>query len=644
MKPRRIEGKLFTTTEEIAAELERQMNESVCSETESIIEEEEIFSDDYDDSDLDPDYQFIPEDDEDEIMTNIKLSIKPPPQSQEPRTTEKAVPSVSGVNIHPVAYSKDNVRSKRKIGNHNNRESKRLKPNEDSILGRNGDFVWKTNSLNHGFRKTASKNVVHVSRKTKYEALDVFDPTDCFNAFFTREIMEAILCHTNEEINVQRQAYKNSSSSTLKDMSMLELRALIGITILAGAKKDSHINIRKLHDTALCGDRYNSVFSVERHNFLLNTLRFDSKETREERLKTDKLAPIRNIWDKLIDKCKSLFEPSAYTTIDEQLVPFRGRVGFKMFIPNKPAKYGIKIVMICDHGTNYMINAIPYLGKGTTPAQQPASVYFTEKLIETIKNSNRNITMDNWFTSIPLAQKLLNDYGLTMVGTVRKNKSEFPAEFVNPKYQDRLPGSSFFLFHKDVTAVSYLPRKNKLVSLISTMHNDDAVNDVNQKPEIILCYNQTKGSVDSFDQCVSNTSCNRKTKRWPMCMFYNMLNISSYNAFVVYLYNFFKKNKDGTKPLSRFDFLVKISDDLTFPWMLERLQRPHMPEKVRESIKRTLKIQDAPVIHEQQEQILKKKYCSFCSYKKRRMSKMVCYKCKKSICGEHSTHVCVSCK
>lgn len=37
------------------------------------------------------------------------------------------------------------------------------------------------------------------------------------------------------------------------------------------------------------------------------------------------------------------------------------------------------------------------------------------------------------------------------------------------------------------------------------------------------------------------------------------------------------------------------------------------------------------------------KYCSYCTSKKKRMSKMTCAKCQKSICGEHQVHVCIEC-
>lgn len=38
-----------------------------------------------------------------------------------------------------------------------------------------------------------------------------------------------------------------------------------------------------------------------------------------------------------------------------------------------------------------------------------------ERLVEPIKGSNQNVTVDNWFCSIPLCEKLLTHYHRTLV-------------------------------------------------------------------------------------------------------------------------------------------------------------------------------------------------------------------------------------
>ena len=54
------------------------------------------------------------------------------------------------------------------------------------------------------------------------------------------------------------------------------------------------------------------------------------------------------------------------------------------------------------------------------------------------------MSLDNWFTSIPLALDLVKNYGMTLLGTVRANKKEIPA-IMNSKV-NRKPGSCAYLY------------------------------------------------------------------------------------------------------------------------------------------------------------------------------------------------------
>ncbi|KRZ01665.1 hypothetical protein T11_13180 [Trichinella zimbabwensis] len=56
------------------------------------------------------------------------------------------------------------------------------------------------------------------------------------------------------------------------------------------------------------------------------------------------------------------------------------------------------------------------------------------------------------------------------------------------------------------------------------MHNDTQVSErKGSKPDIILHYNNTKGGVDNLDKMTSTYSCQRMTARWPLVVFYNMI-------------------------------------------------------------------------------------------------------------------------
>ncbi|XP_076047427.1 uncharacterized protein LOC143028962 [Oratosquilla oratoria] len=121
----------------------------------------------------------------------------------------------------------------------------------------------------------------------------------------------------------------------------------------------------------------------------------------------------------------------------------------------------------------------------------------------------RTLTMDNWFTSLPLAQDLLAR-NTTCVGTIRK-KPYIPTVMLE-KERVRPEKTSIFLFDCNTTLVSYKAKKDKTVVLLSTLHHEAAIGEKG-KPEIIHFYNKSKGGVDVLDHMCASYSTNRKTQR-----------------------------------------------------------------------------------------------------------------------------------
>jgi hypothetical protein len=190
--------------------------------------------------------------------------------------------------------------------------------------------------------------------------------------------------------------------------------------------------------------------------------------------------------------------PGHNVNIDEQLLPFRGKCPFRQFIPKKPDKYGLKFWLCADVDSYYVFNAFPYIGR--QPNQQRQSHIGAKvvlELLEPLYGSNRNVTMDNFFTSVPLAKELQTKK-LTLIGTLRKNKPELPMEFQSNK--NREVGSSLFGFQDGLSIVSYVPKYNKAVLLLSSKHHNNQVDNKTGKPIAILDYNKTKGAVDTVDQ------------------------------------------------------------------------------------------------------------------------------------------------
>ncbi|KAJ8960378.1 hypothetical protein NQ314_006068 [Rhamnusium bicolor] len=162
--------------------------------------------------------------------------------------------------------------------------------------------------------------------------------------------------------------------------------------------------------------------------------KFDDRNTRMERIAFDKLAAIHAIFDVFVINCKNAYCLSAYVTIDEMLAGFRGKCNYRQYIPFKPNKYGIKILAMCDAEIFYINIMEVYVGKQPDGAYKISNSSYdvVTRRCQHFVGTGRNVTIDNWFTSLLLVKTLLSDFKLTVIGTIRKSKRELPVEFSKP--------------------------------------------------------------------------------------------------------------------------------------------------------------------------------------------------------------------
>lgn len=279
---------------------------------------------------------------------------------------------------------------------------------------------------------------------------------------------------------------------------------------------------------------YRAAMSLKRFSDISRYIRFDQQASREKRCATDKAAPISEIFEMLNANLRQNYRPRENITVDEQLFPFRGRTKFTQYIPSKPAKYGIKLWWVCDAKSYYPLTGQIYTGKSDSEREKNQGERVVKDLVEQYKNTGRNVTCDNFFTSLSLADALTK-WRLSMVGTMKKNKACLPSEFKSSP--QRAEHSTIFGYGENRTICSYVPKKNKAVVLLSTMPCDNTISDVKQKPNIILFYNNTKGGVDVMDHMLGQYTTKRKTNRWPLAVFYNMIDISALAAYIIYSEN-----------------------------------------------------------------------------------------------------------
>ncbi|XP_066248793.1 piggyBac transposable element-derived protein 4-like [Euwallacea similis] len=397
--------------------------------------------------------------------------------------------------------------------------------------------------------------------------------------FFSEEIINMIVSCTNLYIqNIQSNYSRERDVMT----TSIEIKAFFGLLYLAGLLKSGRQSLEDLWSTDGIGvELFISTMSLRRFKLLYRCCRFDDKSTREERRKIDKLAPIRELFDLFVNKCKACYSVSQNVTVDEKLESFRGKCSFRQYIPSKPNKYGIKIFALVDSKLFYTLNLEVYVRK------QPkgrfdlsnSSTDLVLRLAKPIYGTGRNVTEDNWFTNLELIEKLKNQK-LSFVGTVRKNKRQIPPIFLNVK--ERAVYSSMFGFNKTATLVSYVPKKGKNVLLLSSMHFNDKIDQRTRelhKPEMMSYYNATKSGVDTVDQLCAIYNCARNTRRWPMVIFFSLMNIAAINGMVVFV-----GNKNALA--NRREYLKTLVHSLTAEYLQRRGQIKSLPIHLQQKLKK----------------------------------------------------------
>ncbi|XP_068980971.1 piggyBac transposable element-derived protein 4-like [Bombus flavifrons] len=85
----------------------------------------------------------------------------------------------------------------------------------------------------------------------------------------------------------------------------------------------------------------------------------------EIRLTEDRLYKLRNIVDAFVHTFKNTVKPGKNIVIDEIMVPWKGCLSFRQYIPGKRHKYGIKFYKLCLPEV-YTHNIHIYVGKNAT--------------------------------------------------------------------------------------------------------------------------------------------------------------------------------------------------------------------------------------------------------------------------------------
>ena len=181
-------------------------------------------------------------------------------------------------------------------------------------------------------------------------------------------------------------------------------------------------------DQLLSTPIFAKIFTRNRYLSILKYLYFSNNEEIEE-IEQNRLRKVIKVIEMFKAKFISALTLFQNLCIYESLILWKGRLSFRQYIPSKRNRFGIKLFMLCDCETRYLLDLLVYAGSQTDITLSPGlgvSGSIVQKLISNYLGQKRILYVDNWYTSPSLFMYLFkNNAGAC--GTARKNRKGYPS-------------------------------------------------------------------------------------------------------------------------------------------------------------------------------------------------------------------------
>jgi len=384
----------------------------------------------------------------------------------------------------------------------------------------------------------SSKTVINIDKIKETCSIE-----KSFSYFFTDEIIDIITKETNkysfyilELIKNNLHPNKKLKQFKIKEVTKEEIKIFIGLIILMGVLKLPELRDYWSKDPFIATVPFRFFFGRDRFLYILRFLHvFDSNTIQKEN--KDPLIRIREFSNNLKSNFqkKSLLDKEL--SVDEMIIPSKGRCKFRQYIKSKRHRFGMKVWALCDASSGYIYNFNFYVGKEDESSSKNLSEKVVLNLLKDLNSSNHKIYMDAYFTSVPLFDKL-NDLGYGATGVLKKNRKYLPKD-INTKIE---LGDIISFTRGNILCFNWMDRKpvlmltnchsNKLCK-VTKQYNTNFIKE-RSVPEAILNYNQYAHGVDRADQLMSYYKFKNKTiKVWKRVFFF-LLEASIINSWILY--------------------------------------------------------------------------------------------------------------
>lgn len=369
---------------------------------------------------------------------------------------------------------------------------------------------------------------------------------DYLSLYLGDDILGDIVRWTNENASMKLAA-NSKPVDEWKPLTLAELKAFVGVKVIANellvVPRTERLFTRKRDRWPTQTPGIWKVFKEKRYREINRYLYFSDPRRQDE---TDKLRKVRPFLDHMLARFRSVYRCDREVSVDEAMIPFKGRLRMKQFMKDKPTKWGVKAYVLAESKSGYNYNFEIYCGK--TRSSENSVVGQTGdvvlRLVSGLEGRGHHVYCDRLYSSPLLAHNLATK-AIYFCGTLLTSRKLVPRD-IQKGSRELTRGQSESRFSGDGEMCVTVWQDRKPIYFISTIHASDpqtASASVDRRshdgtsagvpcPPLVADYNKHMGGVDKCDQnCILSKS--RKYYRWYKKLCYKVLQWAMNNAYIL---------------------------------------------------------------------------------------------------------------
>ncbi|KAK6182621.1 hypothetical protein SNE40_010263 [Patella caerulea] len=397
-----------------------------------------------------------------------------------------------------------------------------------------------------------------------------YQPIDFFYRFFPEHLFNDIAFETNRYADQYFDSTVDLPPFSIfqrwKSVDMDDIKHFFALRIAMGFVRKPNWRDYWSTDFVTCVPFFSSIMSRNRYTLINSFLHYNNNENQleKENINYDILFKVRPIINSVLSTYLDSYISSRDVSIDESLCPFKGKLSYKQYIPNKPHKWGVKFWVMCDAKTGFCLYWDAYTGKNKFLYPEfSVTENIVLQLVDKLPEIGHHIYMDNFYSSVKLFERL-KSLGFGACGTLRTNRKGIPED--DEFKQKMKKGDAPKFFHKgdDILAVTW--QDTKRVTALSTVHDNSVTPKsvrskgegfrVINKPMMISEYNKYMSGVDKLDQYMTYYRYPHKRRKGYQVISGFIMEIALVNAHIAYKLAYPEKN------LTTKQFRIKIVEKL----------------------------------------------------------------------------------